>query len=173
METEDGYKCERGNDNDQSSSYGTVETLPSSADFVGEWTVSGILYTVNSSTVLEEEYGLFSVGAFVEVYYVISDTMKIATKIETHVAPGAGSDDDIGEVENYDPSDDWADWVIDGATYKADPVIEVNGKSTTNGRGVMNSLIGQTVIFNSYQQNGANYLTSVTVADQLYLPFVR
>ncbi len=165
VNTEKTYKCQ-GTAGTEFSSYGVVETMPSSLDFTGTWQISGIPFTANGSTKISQEHGFFAVGAYVEVKYVVSGTTNVITKIETHVAPGAGSDTSSGVLDAHDSSDDWNDWTVDGTTYTADSVIEV-------GVDVQSPLVGNPVIFNSYVKNGVRYVTNISFANQAFLPTIQ
>lgn len=164
VETEDANKC-LGISGAEFSSYGVVETMPSSLDLTGSWQISGIPFTADSSTQFSQEHGFFAIGAFVEVKYVVSGSTNIITEIETHVASGAGSDTSSGMLDAHDGSDDWNDWVVDGTALTADPVIEV-------GVDMQSPLVGNPVIFNSYQKNGIRYVTSISFANQMFLPLI-
>lgn len=161
VETEDAYKCE-GNGTAVFKLYGTVNQLPP-APFVGQWQIAGKPFSVTVSTQLEQNYGLFGVGSFVEVKYVLDGNTAVATEIETRVAPGAGLNQGVGIVNNFDRNDNWQDWTINNQTFKASPVIRVNRQPETNSR----------VLYNSYTGlDGQTYLTSVTATTDVYLPIV-
>ncbi|MGB0386754.1 MAG: DUF5666 domain-containing protein [Ardenticatenaceae bacterium] len=166
VESENAYKC-GGDGQAEFTTYGTVETMPTTADRTGTWQISGVAYEANESTQFEQEYGFFAVGAYVEVKYEMSGDSAIAKSIETHVAPGNGMQTGQGTLQSHDANDDWKDWVIQGVTYKADPAIEV-------GSGEQAPQVGESVSFNSYENNGARYLTSVNRTQQhlLFLPAV-
>ena len=161
VETEADYKC-MDNGTAVSKLYGTVNQLPP-APFVGQWVVAGQTIQVTTTTQLEQQYGLFGVGAFVEVKYVRDGNTAVATKIETHVAPDAALNQRVGIVNSFDSNDSWQDWTISGQTYKASPVISVNRQPETNNR----------VIYRSYDGlDGQTYLTSITAASDVYLPLL-
>ena len=62
---------------------GSIQSLPSSADMIGDWTVSGQTIHVVSSTKLNREHGAFVVGARVKVKGMqMSDGTVVATKIQ-------------------------------------------------------------------------------------------
>lgn len=165
VETESAYKCEDGGGSPQFKSYGTVEVMPAAADMTGVWQISGIDYTANLTTTFSQEHGFLAVGAYVEVYYTESGGVNTAVKIETHVAPGSGKDYVVGELESHDGTDDWNDWVVNGQTIKADPVIKV-------GSGSQAPQVGQRVMLSTYQVNGVRYATTATFANQAFLPLV-
>lgn len=76
---------------------GVVESLPGTADFVGDWVVSGVTVHVTTDTDIEQEDGAVAVGANVEVEgSALPDGSITATKIE--VSEDA-DDDDFGEME--------------------------------------------------------------------------
>ena len=56
-----------GNGGSQSSFRGTIDALPATPGFVGDWTVSGKTVHVTAATVLNLEGGAVALGAFVEV----------------------------------------------------------------------------------------------------------
>ncbi|MCA9981197.1 MAG: hypothetical protein KDD89_10190, partial [Anaerolineales bacterium] len=71
VETEDSYKCnDNGNPTAVFKLYGTVSQLPA-APFIGNWLIGGQTIQVTASTVLQQEFGLFAPGAFVEVKYTL------------------------------------------------------------------------------------------------------
>lgn len=165
VETESAYKCEDGSSSPQFKSYGTVEVMPVTADMTGVWQIGGIDYTATLSTTFSQEHGFLAVGSYVEVYYTSSGGVNTAVKIETHVAPGAGKEYIVGELETHDGTDDWNDWVVNGQTIKADPVIKV-------GAGSQAPQVGQRVMLSTYQVNGVRYATTATFANQAFLPLI-
>jgi hypothetical protein len=68
--------------------YGPISAFP--VGLVGPWTVGGVSYQATASTSFEQRFGRFVVGAFVELIYRVENSNRIATRIETHVAPGEG-----------------------------------------------------------------------------------
>jgi uncharacterized protein (TIGR03437 family) len=81
----------RGNvDNPQITVYfrGTIETLPSAANFIGTWKVSGRNVIVNAQTAINQDKGKVAVGAFVEISGVLqADGSVLAQKIAVREAP--------------------------------------------------------------------------------------
>lgn len=70
--------------------WGTVETLPSTAGFVGAWRVSGRSVNVTASTALRVNNGPIVVGAIVEVDgWLQPDASVEAHEIETRTSMGA------------------------------------------------------------------------------------
>lgn len=162
VETEDDYKCRDDQNTAVSKLYGTVSQLPA-APFVGEWRVAGQTFQATVSTQFEQEYGLFGVGAFVEVKYVLDGDTAVALEIETHVAPNAGLQGNFGLLDSFDDSDAWQAWVINGQTYQADPALDIDRQPQANGR----------VFYRSYTAlDGQRYLSSVTATADNFLPLV-
>jgi hypothetical protein len=171
VETEDDYKCQgtTGEPANTFKAYGVIDsftmTVPST------WVISSISYTVNASTKLEAEHGPFRVGAFVEVKYVLVNGERVATKIETHVAPGAGNNNALGILDSR-PSDDWGVWVISGVSYQGDPAIRVDLPRATLA-GMAADATGQKVFINAYVANGVNMLTLIrAMPNAVYMPAV-
>ncbi|MDX2032244.1 MAG: DUF5666 domain-containing protein [Blastocatellia bacterium] len=81
----------RGNiENPQITVYfrGTIETLPTTATFIGDWKVSGRTVRVNDRTVLIQEKGKIAVGAFIEVSGVLqADGSVLAAKVAVRENP--------------------------------------------------------------------------------------
>lgn len=150
--------------------YGSIDSFPTT--LVGAWSIGGISYTTNVSTTFEQRFGAFAVGAFVEVSYRIDGSNRIATRIETHVAPGEGRVSGIGTLDSR-PSDDTGTWVIGGTSYRGDDAIEIeleHERSTLQSTAAAAPL----VIVNGYQaSDGTLYATSVTTVRQVFLPTVR
>src|SRR5262245_2653916 len=77
---------------------GTIESLPSTPDLVGDWKVSGRTVRVNAATEIERDYGMVMVGAFVEVEGMLqSDNSVIANEIEVKQGRAGGA------YMNYNP----------------------------------------------------------------------
>src|SRR5262245_39541888 len=71
---------------------GTIESLPSTPDLVGDWKVSGRTVRVNAATEIERDYGMVMVGAFVEVEGMLqSDGSVIANEIEVKQGRAGGA----------------------------------------------------------------------------------
>lgn len=157
--------------------YGAIDTFPVS--LTGTWNVGGISYQTNASTSFEQRFGRFDVGAFVEVTYRVEGNTRIATAIETHVAPGAGLVTRTGPLESR-PSDDTGIWVIGGVSYHGDRAIEVELERESEHEGEHRAIqnvpaaTSTQVVVNSYQaSDGALYATSVTAVRQIFLPIVQ
>lgn len=63
--------------------YGTIESLPNTPGWIGDWVVSGRTVHVTSATRIEQKKGPVAVGAYVEVKGTQqADGSVNATKIE-------------------------------------------------------------------------------------------
>lgn len=97
---------------------GTIDQFP--AGLVGQWTVSGVVYTATASTRFEQEHGPFFVNACVEVKYLADRT---AVEISTAEAPncegGGGEPPEskfFGVITDI-PSGTLGIWTIGGAPF--------------------------------------------------------
>lgn len=73
---------------------GTIESLPNTPSFAGDWRVSGRTVHVSATTFIDQEHGPAAVGALVEVKGAIrADGSIDAAKIEVKSAPGGSSDE--------------------------------------------------------------------------------
>jgi len=172
VETERDYKCQGGTGDPVNTfkAYGVIDSFTTTVP--GNWVISGITYTVNAGTKLEQKAGLpFKLGAFVEVKYVVSGGERVAVKIETHVAPGQGSKNVLGTLTAR-PSDDWGTWVIDGVEYRGDPAMRVELPRAALAD--LSAGAGELKVFaNAYEDNGVNMLTLVlAVPNAVYVPAV-
>ncbi|NJP07550.1 MAG: hypothetical protein HC837_18955, partial [Chloroflexaceae bacterium] len=152
--------------------YGTIDVLPATFPITrtGIWNISGIDYTVTADTELDQEYGIFAIGAFVEVEYVLVDGMRVATDIETHVAPGKGRNRAAGILEQR-PDDDLGTWSIAGVNYTSDPTIDVD--LDDNNDRISLAAVGSPVIVNYYTApDGSRMITNVRSNNSLFLPIV-
>ncbi len=62
---------------------GTIDTLPGTTDFVGDWSVSGTTVHVTSSTEIDQSDGAVAVGAAVEVHGLLeADGSITATQVD-------------------------------------------------------------------------------------------
>ena len=151
--------------------YGSISAFP--AGLASLWTIGGVNYQATASTSFEQRFGRFAIGAFVEIIYRVESGNRIATHIETHVAPGEGRIRAVGALESR-PSDDTGTWVVGGVSYKGDDAIEIElerGGNTVQAAPAAGPLL---VMVNSYQaSDGTQYATSITAARQIFLPVLR
>ncbi len=154
--------------------YGFVEAMPSTG-FMGAWTIAGVDFIVNESSLLAEENGLFGLGSFVEVEYSASGAGRIVHEMKTHVPPSAGDDTRLGVITSVDDSMAAASieqtgasqWTIGGVTY-------VVTTATRLVDGTSDLTVGNTALVNSYTADDgraiATSIRGVAVDSQIYLP---
>lgn len=109
---------------------GLIESLPSTADFTGDWRVGGRTVHVTSTTIINREHGAVAVGASVEVNGTArTDGSLDAAKIEIQPTAGSGSGSGDsggsstgeavgfkGAIQSMPASGLLGDWVIGGRT---------------------------------------------------------
>ncbi|HLG16840.1 MAG TPA: DUF5666 domain-containing protein [Blastocatellia bacterium] len=101
---------------------GAIGSLPSTAGFLGDWTVSGRTVHVTSSTLIDQEHGSVAIGALVEVKGSLrSDGSVDARKIEVESTIEGPGDDPEGEVKGPitalpDTAGFVGDWTVAGRT---------------------------------------------------------
>jgi hypothetical protein len=160
---------------------GIVDSMPISG-FVGLWVISGVDFEADLLTRFKEEAGVFAPKAYVEVLYIIERDanneilVRRIVKIETHVPPGAGDDDSIGDVDSVDDSSASVaavsanGLVVNGVAYSITPATEIDDD---NGEIVA----GATVAVNSYVaangQNVATQVRSLTLDNTMMLPLAE
>ncbi len=161
-------------DDDVGDVYGVIDALPDSfpTNRTGTWIISGIAYLVTDDTDLDQEYGIFAVGAFVEVEYELINGERVASDIDTHVAPGKGRSSDEG-ILIIRPDDDLGSWQIDDDDYESDPAIDVDLDDDDDLRLAATG----TRVTVSYHTapDGTRFATSVRTATSrtIYLPIVQ
>jgi len=115
-------KGAQGDDDDgeQPEFKGTIESLPATAGFIGDWRVGGRIIHVSSSTRIETEHGPVAVGAFVEIEGTLrADGSMDAKKIEvkSNAAGGDGRDELKGTIESLPNTPGFiGDWRVSGHT---------------------------------------------------------
>lgn len=99
---------------------GTVESLPGTTGFIGDWRVGGRTIHVSSATKIETEDGPVAVGAFVEIEGTLrADGSMDASKIEvkSNVNGNDGRDELNGTIESLPNSPGFiGDWRVSGRT---------------------------------------------------------
>jgi len=169
VESEHDYKCKDGDVyfpphyTDYGISYGAIEMLPDTPDLIGTWRIGGIDYIVDATTYLSEEFGAFTVGTYVQVKFHFEQGNRMAYKISSHVAPGAGKINLKGSLSSHENQDKLNDWVVDSNTYQADSAIEV-------GAGTLKPVVGNIVFLNAYEVNGVQYVTSIQSPYMTFMP---
>jgi hypothetical protein len=122
---------------------GTVDRLPGTAGFVGDWTVSGRIVHVTSATVLNQEHGPIALGAMVEVQGTLrADGSIDATRIEVKA-----NDNREGRKVNFK------------GTIQSMPVTGFVGDWTISGRTV--HVTSSTNLKNEHGQFGVNVRVKV------------
>ena len=104
---------------------GTIELLPGTTGFIGDWKVSGKTVHVSSATKLDQEHGAIVLGAAVEVKGTMrADGSIDATRIEVK-SSSSSSGDSTGEgesakvkgaIESLPAGSLIGDWTISGKT---------------------------------------------------------
>ncbi|HSF25593.1 MAG TPA: DUF5666 domain-containing protein [Blastocatellia bacterium] len=97
---------------------GTIQNLPGTGGFIGEWRVGGRTIHVSSATRIETEYGPVAVGAFVEVMGAVqADGSMDASKIEvkSSLSGDDGRDELKGAIESL-PQGFVGEWRVNGRT---------------------------------------------------------
>lgn len=150
---------------------GFVEAMPPEADgFIGNWTVAGVELVADANSKFDEEDGVIDVGTFVKVKYRMDGTTRVIVEMESHVMPGGGDNDHIGECQSMDDNATAAavgaaatTWQIDGRSYVV-----------TDATMVGSVAVGDTVLVNSYTDASgaqvATRITNVTLDNLLFLP---
>lgn len=131
IETKESSKC-GGGGGPHVEFYGTIESLPSTPGWIGDWTVSGRTVHVTASTQIEQEHSLVAVGAYIEVKGTQQADGSIdATRIEVKMAEGGGGGGDgsytkfYGTIESL-PAPGWiGDWVVGGRTVHVDAATRI------------------------------------------------
>ncbi len=157
--------------------YGFVEAMPAGG-FNGQWTVNGVAFMADQTTLFKEEHGLLAVGAYVEVEYTKVNGVNWIVKIETHVPPGAGSNSFYGTIQGMNGqnmsgasaaanSGVNATWVIGGRSYIVTPATDLND---VNGA----LAPGSTALVNSYTDANGNEVATqvrgILLDKQIFLP---
>ncbi len=106
--------------------YGYVEALPAST-LVGDWTISGRIVHVTSTTKIEQKKGAVAIGAYVEVKgYSEADGSFTATKIE--VKKGRSESKFYGYIEALPDGTLIGDWTISGRTVHVTATTKIEQK---------------------------------------------
>jgi subtilisin family serine protease len=132
LERLENYKCQSETGG---THFGVVELRPQAHVAFGTtasaWRVGAITYTADANTVMAEPNGTLAVNAYVELRYRMVSGARVATRIETHIAPGKGPSTTVGPLTTR-PSDDWGTWVIGGVSYVGDHAMQVDLANTVS-----------------------------------------
>ena len=160
-----------GNPQGEPRVVGFVEAMPPEGDgFVGSWTVAGVELVTDANSKFDEEDGLIDVGTFVKVKYRMDGTTRVIVEMESHVMPGGGDNDHIGECQSMD------DNATAAALGAAATTWQIGGRSyvVTDATMVGSVAVGDTVLVNSYTDASgaqvATRITNVTLDNLLFLP---
>lgn len=155
---------------------GVIDQLPADGAYLGDWVISGITVSVTTTTSIKQENGAPAVGSFVEVTYVISDGVKVATRIETRVPPGCGDKNFVGKIEQMDSplatsmaasvAAGATTWVIGGQSVVVAPATIVNGNLSDSSLVAVNSYI------DASGQQVATRISGVTLSAATYMPLI-
>jgi hypothetical protein len=149
--------------------YGSVTAAPTTAGYVGSWTVGGVVYNATANTVFKTDHGALAVGAFVEVRYTkLPDGSLEAQQISTIVPPGTGDNDRTGKLESSisTAAVSLTSVTIGGVTYQVDP-----GTLISETQGALQN--GATVQVNAYTNtSGTLVATQLSTVTTSYLPLV-
>jgi hypothetical protein len=161
-------------DGEHARLFGYVQKMPASG-FVGSWTIDDSAFSADAASRFQEEHGLLGLGAFVSVEYTLQDGQLLIHELETHVPPGAGSDDAVGRIDDSGSGGVVAAmqsgaWTIGGIAYQVSPATNLDDAAAP-------LTVGTLVTVNSYDEvNGSRVATqirSIFVGDQqIFLPVV-
>lgn len=115
---------------------GRIKTLPSAANFIGDWNVDDKTVTVAATTKLIIERGQIAVGAFVEVKGLKQNDGKIAaTEIEVKAGVPTGFVEFKGVIEVL-PSSKIGDWTVSKRTIHVTAQTKLNEERKAAAVGV-------------------------------------
>lgn len=151
-----------------------VDQMPPSG-FAGEWVLDHIAFIATGETKFSEEHGTLGVGAYVKVEYFIRNGHNVIHELETQVPPGAGEDDNVGEIESLGDGliaagANAINWTIGGKSYVVTPATDLNDLQS-------DLTVGSTALVNSYTaadgSQVATQIRGVTLDNRLFLPLTR
>jgi len=154
--------------------FGFVDQMPASS-FVGQWVINNITFEADTSTKFKEEHGILGLGAYVAVEYSSQGGVNQIHEIETHVPPGAGSTDRVGEIESIGSVSAAgvsasATWSIGGITYSVTAATDLKELSG-------DFAVGATASVNSYAAADgtqvATQIRTINLVQRMLLPIVK
>jgi Domain of unknown function (DUF5666) len=104
---------------------GTINSLPNTSGFIGDWNVAGRTIHVSAATIIDTEHGAVAVGASVEVHGTQQPDGSInATRIEVNPSSGGGTSNNEGQPAAFkgtiealpNTADLTGDWIVKGRT---------------------------------------------------------
>ena len=131
------------------SFYDTIRSVPSTTDFIGDWTIGSKTVHVTNTTVIEQERGQVIVGALVEVKgQQKADGSIDATKIEVKgtITGGAGATfiEIVGTITSLPATTNLVgEWKVDGRTVRVTTSTFINREHGTPAVGVLVEAKGQ------------------------------
>jgi hypothetical protein len=160
---------------DHFKSYGFVDQMPASG-FTGQWILGGVIFVTDPSTLFDDARALLAVGAYVEVEYRLVDGVNRVKKLESHVPPGAGADDDLGRIEAIERTATRSGsgtsstvWVIGDQRYTVITATSLNGRQSELA-------VGNFAAVNSYVDDNGNRIATqvrgVAFDHTIHLPSV-
>ena len=143
----DAYKISTEDESGSSGSfefYGTIESLPSTAGRIGEWSVSGRQVIVSAATRIKQEKGLVAVGVVIEVKGTMIaggsvNALEIETKSGTGSNTGGSFSEFYGKIETLPgTAGQIGAWTVSGrkVNVTASTVIEHPERGVTVGASV-------------------------------------
>ncbi|RME43171.1 MAG: hypothetical protein D6791_16100 [Chloroflexi bacterium] len=120
-----------GDDHGYMKFYGTIESLPDTPGWIGDWIVSGRTVHVTSATQIEQEHGPVAMYAFVEVKGPQqADGSVNATKIEVKIGAGSGGNGRsytqfYGTIDSMPANGLTGDWSVGGRTVHVDAATRI------------------------------------------------
>lgn len=117
---------------------GVIESLPNTANFIGDWRVSGHTVHVIAATAINTEHGAVAVGASVEVQGTAQvDSSLNAAKIEINPSAITGQPgDDVtvkGGVESLPSGTLIGNWTVNGRTVQVTSKTKLKGYYGSDG----------------------------------------
>lgn len=168
VEGEEAFDCQADDGSQLFKLFGYIETMPDGGVFTGTWKVSGITVEAITTTVFEQDHGVFAPGAFVGVKftYDAGSGVRTASEIETRIAPGFGREHHFGHLEKIELGvgpNVFDQYTVDGITYLADPAIDLS----------QDLQVGMIVDVNAYRWNGNLFATRIVAVTPVYLPILH
>lgn len=135
LDSEPAGDCNGGGGDDDNTGrefYGSVEAMPAGG-FIGQWTISGSVYTVTAQTEIKQRFGPIEVGSCVEVSLTQNQSAVRELQSKRDAYCNRGGDDDsnpgLGKGELYGqivsfPANLVGVWQIGAITMTADANTE-------------------------------------------------
>ena len=153
--------------------FGYVRQMPANG-FVGVWIIDDTEFVADAASRFQEKHGLLGLGAFVSVEYTAANGQLLIHELETHVPPGAGDNNAIGQIDDSGgllnaAALQQSTWTIGGVAYVVSAATNLNDTGGALVDGAM-------VAVNSYTENSgarvATQIRSLINDKQLFLPVI-